>query len=110
MYQQDRKTIKDRREMLRVKLKSLAAEAQIIRREEHRSFGQLRNELHLHRVNEVRRAARMTHIAYALIKGRTLEQIEPNAATPPDWDAINKMLKKYGPRDFVVPAELQKAA
>lgn len=99
MYAHDRCTIIDRREMLRIKLKSLAEEARIIRKEEHRSWGQLRNELHLHRVGIVRKTARDTHIAYGLLKGRTIEQIEHGAKTEPDWDAINKMLKKYGPKD-----------
>lgn len=110
MYAKNKETIIDRREMLRVKLKSLAEEAKIIRCEERRSFGQIRDELHLHRVKDVRRAARMTHIAYALIKGRTMEQIEPNAGTEPDWDAVGKMIKKYGPRDFLMPGEFKKAA
>jgi hypothetical protein len=105
MYDKDRKTIVDRREMLRVKIKSLAEEAKIIRKEEQRTKGNLRTELHLHRTWDVRRAARETHIAYGLIKGRTLEQIEPNRKTEVNWDAVNRMLKKYGPKDFpaVVP-------
>lgn len=105
MYQNDK--IIDRREMLRVKLKSLAEEARIIRREERRTHGRLRDELHLHRIGVVREAARNTHIAYGLIKGRTLEQIEGNAKSAPDWDAIGKMLKKYGPRETIA---LPKAA
>jgi hypothetical protein len=100
MYDRDRNTIIDRREMLRVKVKSLAAEARIIRREEQRSHGQLRQELHEHRAQYLRGIARSTHIAYGLIKGRTIEQMEPTRTSEPDWDAIDKMLKKYGPKDF----------
>lgn len=76
MYDNEQKLV-DRREMLRIKLKSLAEESRIIRKEEKRTFGPLRNELHNHRINVVRRAARETHIAYGLIRGLTLEQIEP---------------------------------
>ena len=88
----------DRREMLRVKIKSLAEEARIIRREEQRAAGwELRTELHLHRVGVVRSATRDALMAYGLIRGRTPEQTEPRAKTEPNWDAVDKMLKKYGP-------------
>lgn len=97
MYAQDRKTVIDRREMLRVKVKSLAEEARIIRREEQKSHGWIRDQLHLHRINEVRRAARDAHIAYGLIKGRIIEEMEPNRKSEPNWEAIKKMVKKYGP-------------
>lgn len=105
MYDQQNQII-DRREMLRVKLKSLAEEARIIRREEKRSHGALREELYLHRINKVRRASRETHIAYALIKGRTIDQIEPKRYSEPNWDAINKMLTTYGPAKAVETAKL----
>lgn len=95
------KQIIDRREMLRVKLKSLAEEARIIRREEQKITGRLRDELHLHRVNEVRKASRDTHIAYGLIRGKTIDQMEPKRYTEPDWAAIEKMVKKYGPKQGV---------
>lgn len=100
MYDKTGKLI-DRREMLRIKLKSLAAEARIIRKEEQRTHGALRQELYLHRIGIVRQAARDTHIAYGLIKGRTLDQIEPKRHSEPNWDNIEKMLKKYGPKEQV---------
>lgn len=93
----------DRREMLRVKVKSLAVEAQIIRKEEQRARGQLRYELELHRKFVVRKAARHAHLAYGFIRGLTLEQMEPTRKTDPDWETVRKMLKKYGPRNFVEP-------
>lgn len=125
MYAKDKTTIIDRREMLRVKLKSLAEEARIIRKEEQRTFGQLQNELHLHRVNELRAEARATHIAYCLIKGRTLAQIEPirykgwpiyvaEAADKKLFERVAAMIKKYGPANFdlvgAVHGEQRKAA
>lgn len=106
MYDKN-KTLIDRRELLRVKLKSLAVEARIIRREEQRTFGALREELHRHRVLDVRKAARDTHVAYALIRGKTIDDIEPNRTSEPDWAAVEKMVKKYGPKQ--VPT-LAKAA
>lgn len=110
MYAKDHVTIIDRREMLRVKLKSLAAEAKIIRAEEQRTHTVLRSELHDHRVKVVRSEARCTHLAYGFIRGRTLEQMEPSSETEPDWDRVRKMLKKYGPAGMLEPEVMKKAA
>lgn len=66
-----------RRAMLRVKVKSLMEEARIIRAEEHRTRnGWLFAELREHRVKVLRCEARATHIAYGLLRGKTLGQIE----------------------------------
>lgn len=88
--------IHDRREMLRIKLKSLAAEAVIIRSEERKIQGPLREEMHNHRILTVRRAARSTGIAYGLIRGKTLLQMEPSSKTEPDWASIAQMIRRYG--------------
>jgi hypothetical protein len=126
MYNRDY-TIADRREMLRVKVKSLAAEARIIRAEEKRVLyrkprtfrgrtvwagkpGQLHHELWDHRVNFLRAEARATHVAYGLLRGKTLDQIEPKSKSKPDWERVNAMLKKYGPREGVNIDLLKKAA
>jgi hypothetical protein len=92
-------TLRDRREMLRVKIKSLADEARIIRKEETRTNGTLREELHMHRIGTVRYEARATHLAYGLIRGRTLDRIEKPTTPRPDhlWDKVRGMVKKYGP-------------
>lgn len=83
--------------MLKVKLKSLAAEARIIRKEELRArSNDLREELYLHRIGPVREAARNTHLAYGFIRGRTIDEMEPTRKSEPDWKAIQKMLDKYG--------------
>ena len=116
----------DRREMLRVKLKSLAAEARFIRREELRTHGPMREALHRHRVDTLRYEARATHLAYGLIRGLTIEQMEPNHRPMACADSaiekynrkvahealiekVNAMVRKYGP---VAPAPqvLKKAA
>ncbi|ATS92357.1 hypothetical protein DLP05_071 [Stenotrophomonas phage vB_SmaS_DLP_5] len=106
MYDKTQTKIIDRREMLKVKLKSLAAEARIIRKEESKTHGALRDELHRHRVGIVREVARSTHIAYGIIRGKTLDQIEPNRQTEPNWEAINKMIMKYGPLNTEERAKL----
>jgi hypothetical protein len=101
MYSKDGKLM-DRREMLRVKVKSLAVEARIIRKEELRTTGELREELYLHRIKDVRFAARHAHLAYGIIRGRTIEQMERTSKTPPSKGEIERLLKKYGPREAVV--------
>lgn len=86
---------------LKIKLKSLAEESRIIRKEEGRSRGDLRTELHEHRVRVVRRAARLTHLAYAMARGKARVTVE---AAP--WSALQcisaakeiaQMISKYGP-------------
>lgn len=86
----------DRREMLKVKVNSLAAEARIIRALEKKAKGVIQAELHSHRVHEVRREARHAHLAYGILKGRTIEQMEPTAKSKPDMEKVDRMLKKYG--------------
>ena len=98
--------IHDRREMLRIKIKSLAVEAAIIRSEERKIQGPLREEMHNHRVLTVRSAARSTGIAYGFIRGRTLQQMEPTSKTEPDWSAIKPMLRRYGPASMDVDATI----
>jgi len=89
--------IKDRRKMLKVKLKSLAAESRIIRLEELRSRGSLRDELCVHRRTIVRSESRHTGLAYGFIRGRSYSQLEPTAKRDPDWKRVEKMIKQYGP-------------
>jgi len=113
MYSKDDKII-DRREMLKIKVKSLAAEAKIIRFEERKTHGALRTELHLHRIWQVRSEARYTHLAYGLVRGLKLEQIEPKSSKPFDWARVNAMIKKYGSaeqrREIENAEKLKKAA
>ena len=84
--------IVDRREMLKVKIKSLAEESRIIRHAERRlKGGALRDELHLHRVVVVRNESRRTQLAYALVRGRRQQFWKPQ-----DVDPALKMARKYG--------------
>jgi len=80
---------------LKVKIKSLTAEARIIRLEEGRSRGELRQALRTHRQWDVRREQRATQLAYGYLRGRARRQIEPGARTEPDWDRVTAMVKKY---------------
>lgn len=91
----------DDRVKLKVKIKSLAKEAKFIRHEEARFKnvdGRTYCELHDHRVHDVRREARATHLAYSFVRGKSLEQVEPKSRTDPDWTRVEEMVKKYGAR------------
>jgi hypothetical protein len=107
MYSKDR-TLLDRREMLRVKVKSLADEARIIRREERKTFGTLREELYRHRMDVVRYEARHAHLAYGFIRGLTYEQMESSTNQSPNWERVRQLIKKYGPKNFAEPSVMQK--
>lgn len=85
----------DQRVYLRVKIKSLAEEARIIRREEQRSklWGA---GLTNHRKFVVRPEARNAQLAYGFLRGRTYEQLENSTKTAPDWDKVRALVAKYG--------------
>ena len=83
----------DRRVMLKIKAASLAEEARIIRRmEKHRR--RLREQLYRHRIDTVRAEARATQIAFTFLRGKPFN--ETNSITQPDWDAVRRMVAKYG--------------
>jgi hypothetical protein len=92
---------------LKVKIKSLAEEARIIRREEwqikskpvgYRESGWSAklDGLHNHRTQVVRPEARATQLAYGFLRGRLYSQIEAKASTEPSWDRVAAMVRKYG--------------
>lgn len=126
---------------LKVKLKSLAAEARVIKHEENkrkvkgipssrRNFGKaqsakvsaaeiraadrdIRSErrgrdwypktlvelqsLHRHRIDVVKKEARLTSIAYGYIRGRKFDQVDSGRdLKPEDWKRITDMVKRYG--------------
>jgi hypothetical protein len=80
---------------LKIKIKSLAAEARIIRREEKRSSGELQRQLCEHRRRVVRRAARHNLLAYSFLRGRRYEQLE-RSPFGPDWTEVSKLVVRFG--------------
>ena len=85
---------------LKIKLKSLAEEARIIRREElkakdHGDYSTL-NTLHHHRIHVVRPAARDTHLAYAYLNGHMYRDVERVCYRQPNFAEVLRMVKKYG--------------
>lgn len=62
--------------MLRVNVKSLAAEARIIRAEEKRCGFNYYQSMHLHRTGSLRTEARVAQLALACLRGRAYRQVE----------------------------------
>ncbi len=89
---------------LRVKLKTLAYEARVIRREERLAHDRmdlaLVESLHNHRTHIVRREARATLLAYQYLRGFKYEAVEADAKTRPWWDAVHRMVHKHGGLNF----------
>ncbi len=95
---------------LKVKIKSLAAEQGIIRLEKNKAVAALRskhydldlvNALQHHKVCVVRPEARVSLMAYGLLRGKTPEQIEPNSKMEGyaklQFDKrLEALIKKYG--------------
>lgn len=92
--------MQDQRAYLKVKIKSLAAEAKIIREEERKAQGDRKQGLHDHRVGTVRRASRNSLLAYGFIRGRKYHQIEARCKETPSWPEAFKMVVKYGLQDY----------
>ena len=61
---------------LRINVKSLAAEAKIIRQEARRCGACYEMELTLHRRGRLREEARYTHLALAFVRGRPYKSVE----------------------------------
>lgn len=85
---------------LKVKIKSLAAEAKIIRLEENKIMNKASDtytELYLHRVVSVRMEARAAQLAYAYLKGYKYKDLEdPNTTKKkPDANRVWKLIKRY---------------
>ena len=80
---------------LKIKIKSLAAEAKIIRKEENKSK-YFRGELEVHRKGTVRSECRHTLIAYGFLRDRPYAIVEPACKAKIDWDKVEAMVKRYG--------------
>ena len=89
---------------LKVKIKSLAAEARIIRLEEMRAHKRgnhaLCEGLYQHRRGVVRTEARATQIAYAYLRGHAYAKVEPHTSKPIDWTKVKSMIERYGGNKF----------
>jgi hypothetical protein len=91
--------------MLKVKIKSLAEEARIIRKSEKKNAGRTRELLYLHRVQDVRKEQRASLLAYAFLRGVPYKACEPNPKVKPDWNRVRKLVGKFG---TVIPKQVGK--
>jgi hypothetical protein len=69
---------------LRVNIKTLAAEAVIIRKEEKRAGICYLSYLRHHRTSRLREEARYTHLALAFVRGHKYTRVEQSAKVPVD--------------------------
>jgi len=88
----------DLRTYLKIKIKTLAAEAGIIRREESKVKAMEKWSMQHHRKTVVRDAARRSLVAYQIIRGRCWQQTVSKLRHTRynDWEYVRKMLMKYG--------------
>jgi len=95
--------------LLKVKIKSLAAEARIIRLEERRAgkSNTLREQLYRHRTRDVRTEQRASLLAYAFLRGRPLAAVEPKRGPEHEWQAaarwkrVEELVKRFGTTSWV---------
>ena len=82
---------------LRIKVRTLQAEAQIIRHEERKTRGYAKHTLAEHRRGVVRRAARHNLLAYVFLKGGVpYAKVETNVENEPEWYEVKKLVKRFG--------------
>lgn len=95
---------------LKIKIKSLADEAQIIRQEERKVLGffrRAREEKHrnahldtyvglrTHRRHDVRDESRAAQLAYAFVRDIPYSQVEKKCKVTPDWERIERIAGKF---------------
>jgi hypothetical protein len=106
---------------LKVKIKSLAAEARIIKQEEQKALRHVRAlreyysqrntplvadsvipkardqyvSLHNHRVVQVRAEARHSGLAYGFLRGTPYRRIEAKCHVPPNWVKVQSMIARF---------------
>lgn len=74
---------------LRINIKNLADESRNIKKEFRKHTDEaIKNALHLHRVIDVRKEARICQLALAAVKGVPYQALERNAKSEPDWKKI----------------------
>ena len=109
---------------LKIKIKTLAAEASFIRKEERKALKAGRywhyadaprdpdksgramadayrtyESLHEHRTGIVRTVARTNLLAYGFLRGTSYAEMESYSKTDPDWNSIEKLAKRFGSKE-----------
>ena len=92
---------------LRVNVKSLAAEAAIIRREARRAGAPYACALDLHRRTRLREEARYAHLALAFVRGRPYRQVEAKVLGElPGSIRLKEKLSRFLPSAATTEAEV----
>lgn len=95
--------MKDRRLHLKIKIKTLAAEAEIIRFEAKKVKEWDKWCLNDHRTDIVRKAARRNLLAYAMMRGKPYSKVEPKTNTPLEkyhFEQIVGIARRFGCSDL----------
>lgn len=121
---------------LKIKICSLAEEAKIIKREEHRwwkltgkkeIYGKDPNEylftkslfkkdhplvfgLREHRIHVVRTECRSANIAYGYMRGRAYKQIEHKCYEQPNWERIATIIRDFSGSKYLSADQRKKLA
>lgn len=95
---------------IKIKIKSLAEEAKMIRQEENKcsnaarkvehkqGWYAVREGLHNHRKLQVTPECRAALVAYGFLRGRTYNEVEGAAKTEPNWKRVEALVTTYGSR------------
>jgi hypothetical protein len=81
---------------LKIKVKHLAAEAQLIRQEARKTKGKEKAELNTHRTQVLRPIARLNLLAYALIRGVPYHRAEAHTDRLPNFSRIETIAQHFG--------------
>lgn len=98
-----------RRIHLRIKIKSLADEARIIRKEAKKTSGMEKWELNEHRTKVVRPHTRHNLLAYGILIGTPYEAMENKCNEPPRFSEVSKIAKRFGAKEEIVLEWIEKA-
>jgi hypothetical protein len=81
---------------LKIKIINLADEAKTIRANEIKLTGNMRADLHNHRVTVVRHVARHNLLAYGFLRGKAYKSMEQSCYEKPNLEEILKHVLKFG--------------
>ncbi|MFA5024226.1 MAG: hypothetical protein WC523_04680 [Patescibacteria group bacterium] len=84
---------------LRIKIKSLAAEAAIIRKEANKTNGMIKWGLNYHRTTVVREHARLNQLVYGLLRRVPYKAMETKCYKAPDFKKILELAARFGEND-----------
>jgi hypothetical protein len=84
---------------LRIKIKSLAAEAAIIRNESNKTKGMTKWGLNHHRTSVVRYHSRHNLLAYGLLRQVPYQEMEIKCDEAPDFKIISDIATRFGGND-----------